>query len=187
MLHTHKLAQLIMKDRFRSFLIAVTLGFVCSNALAADPGGGVGICYDSLADYMRKTFGAAYEDDENIKSNEVVYHRNKGAGLTRARYYWVYDETPGVNITRTLFEERKANRFCAILQIPLSSGNDFSVKKDGTLPEIVHANDSPPPDFPETRIVFKLDKKYRVYKPESCLAVKGGEVKKIDCKKIFND
>lgn len=174
-----------MNGKFHKLIVFSTLVSMLFGVKAAGlKGEGVGHCYDSLASYMSETFGEQYQDDENIKQ-ELVQNGSGDNVSERPSYYWVYDATPGVNITRTLFEKDKEKRFCAILQIPLSSGNDFRIKKDGSLPDVVKSIDSPPPGFPGTKIVFRLDKKHHFYRMSECLRVRNGIEKKVNCKKIF--
>lgn len=78
---------------------------------------------------MSETFGEQYRDDENIKQEELVQNGSGDNVSERPSYYWGYDATLGVNITRTLFENDKGRKLCAILQIPLSSGNNVGVLK----------------------------------------------------------
>ncbi|MCT7329319.1 hypothetical protein [Ralstonia mojiangensis] len=177
-----------MNGKFHKLIAFLVLASMLFGVKAAAlEGRGVGHCYDSLASYMSETFGEGYQDDENIKQEELIQNGSGENVSERPSYYWVYDATPGVNITRTLFEKNKGEKLCAILQIPLSSGNDFRIKKDGSLPDVVKSIDSPPPGFPETKIIFKLDKKHHFYRMSECLRVRNGIEKKANCKKIFLD
>lgn len=175
-----------MKDKFHKLIFLSLLVPILSTSHASEVSiGDVGPCYDSLESYMSKAFGSDYTDDDNIKFEEVESLTTKSIAKTRNRYYWVYDQTAGVNITRTLFERNHSGKFCAILQIPLSSGNNFHLKDDGSLPSFVESTDSPPPDFPGTRVVFKLDRATHVYTIKECFRSKNGRETKVRCKKIF--
>lgn len=140
-----RMVLLAMNGKFHEFIVFSSFASMLFGVKAAGlEVRGVGHCYDSLASYMSKTFGEQYQDDENIKQEELVQNGSGGDISEWPSYYWVYDATPGANITRTLFEKDKGKKLCAILQIPLSSGNDFRIKKDGSLPDVVRSIDSPP-------------------------------------------
>lgn len=138
-----------------------------------------GKCFDSLGQYMNQTFGSGYEEDENIVATQVLV---KGSGT---RYYWVGDKTPTINWTSTLFSVDAKGGACAILFVPFSTGLTFELGRDGQLPRRAMSVDTPPPGYPETRIIYSLRKSKGIYVPTRCEHVLNGRVKIVDCNSVF--
>jgi len=139
----------------------------------------LGKCYGSLEHYLLATFGERYKDDENI---QVV-----NAYEESETYKWVRDVTPGVNITSVMFRIEDDHRACAILFVPLASTvREIRGKGTNILPEKIIATDSPPPGFPESEVVFQLDEKQKMYRPDQCFKQSPGKKKmKVRCASLY--
>ena len=131
----------------------------------------VGKCYDSLEHYLLTTFGEGYKDDANIQVANAFEESEV--------YKWIRDVTPGVKITRVLFRVENDRRACAVLFVPLASTvREIRGKDAGILLKAIIATDSPPPGFPESEVVFRLDGKKQIYRVDQCFKRPPGKKKK---------
>ncbi|WP_165973880.1 hypothetical protein [Paucimonas lemoignei] len=138
----------------------------------------VGKCYSSLDDYMVNVFGPDYKDDDNIQIIDATSNSNQ--------YKWVFDKTPGINITRVMLRLEKSQRACAILFIPYASTVREIRKENSTgLPTQFLALDTPPPGFPATEVLYQLDRKTNTYFPQQCTKRSAGKKEKVNCASIF--
>lgn len=181
-----------MTSKVLSFVLIIALvGLHSSAQCGADPslkgvwrGSPTGKCFDTLDEYLGASYGEYYKGDENIRVLKVEGGKRKGG----VSFLWVIDMTPGVNITRVLFEEFSSGRVCAVLYSPLSSSIDFRLAADGTLPKYVVAKNTPSPGFSATRVTFKLDPSARSYFPYRCQSISAkGVIKNINCDSAFLD
>jgi len=139
----------------------------------------LGKCYSSLDQYLISTYGPDYKNDENIQTDDVLENSHK--------YKWVRDITPGINITRVMFELRKDQHACATLFIPFASTvRGIGIEKATGLPAKFLALDSPPPGFPATEILYQFDAKTSTYFPKHCLKrFLTGKKQKVNCASVF--
>lgn len=159
--------------------------FSAIEAGAADSAYGVwaksplGTCYNSLEEYLIETFGEEYKSDENIQVTNAFKATDK--------YKWVRDITPEVNITRVMFKIESNHRACAILFIPYASTILESTEKSSDLlPIRIITTDSPPPGFPETEVIYRLNMDKQIYLPEQCFKHSLGKKKiKVSCRSLY--
>lgn len=159
---------------FISFIVLISsVGCASESVWSSSP---IGRCYPSINEYMIQTFGNDYQEDENLNITNASANDS---------YKWVYDATPGKNITRVLFEIG-LNSSCVILYIPLAS-TVFTDKGDyafAVVPKYFVSRDTPPPGFPETEIYFYRNKK-GLFDPVNCYHIKNRRKQSIDCNNAF--
>lgn len=145
----------------------------------------VGHCYSNVDEYMEKTFGKNFRDDENIK--DYPFEPGNLAN-EKGRFVWVEDATPSVNTTRTLFRISRTERACAILYAPFSSSIRLYPRKNGWLPSQIESSDTPPPGLKTRLIKHVLDKNRGIYLPKNCFHVSAsGKKKQMSCDKVFKE
>lgn len=158
-----------------------------SYAYAAEPsnnvtiwsGSPVGKCYASLDQYLKTTYSERYHDDENIRVSKLE------GGDRKKSYYWVWDNTPEVNVTSTLFEVGPNGRACGLLYVPLSNLVMLKLDRAGNLPNKVSSTDSPPAGYPTTRITYRRNRD-GTYRAALCESVNVRASREIPCSRVFS-
>jgi hypothetical protein len=166
-----------------AFLAIVATSCACatepSNHLTIWSGSPVGKCYVSLDQYLESTYSERYHDDENIRVSKL-----KG-GDGKKSYYWVWDNTPEVNVTSTLFEVAPSGRACGLLYVPLSNLVSLKLDRAGNLPNELSSTDSPPAGYPTTRITYRRNRD-GTYRTALCESVNARARRVIDCSRVFS-
>lgn len=170
-----------MINKFRNFIIICLCLVANAHAQTSEPNDSAGKCFSSVVDFLAQTFGAAYAEDENIKtvpfSDGGVGLKKKGESLS-----WVVDMTPGVNVSRTLLRLRENGEVCVLLDAPFSSSIKFKLSSNGGLPSKVISFDSPPPGFEKIQTEYFYVRKSDSYAIKRCYKIKwSGKKVKISC------
>lgn len=178
----------LSKSDWRRYLLVGCFALATPVVMADGPtlevngwsGSPVGTCYESLDAYMRETYFAQYDDDPNIRVSKL-----KGGDGNKS-YYWVWDNTPEVNVTSALFEVGPNGRACGLLYVPLSNLVTLKLDRAGNLPDTVSSTDSPPAGYPTTRITYRRNRD-GTFRATLCESVNERAIRVIACSRVFSE